>query len=227
MPIMTSIKELYNAIKKVDLAGSPLEGTAYEMTYNDTLGLPSGSPFIVLAPFSSLPQNDETFAKVSYVAGKMPIQEAFKAVLNEGLRLSTGQDTLFIDIADLDQNDTSFFTEGAANSVAEAIADLVNNQVPANVRPVIRFLRGTPDNEVDDNFWKSRQPNIEAIFWKNDDNGNMVPRITHQKAELHIGFYSPNFKLSSVPSWIQVVWMYTDFKYLPIVRRMRVPSRLC
>lgn len=199
---MASIRALYDEIKKIDLAGSPFEGTAYDITFNDSLGLPGGSPFIVLSPFSSLPPDDAAFKDVSYAAGKMPIQEAFKAVLREGQKLSTGQNTLFIDIADLDENDTSFFTEGGVDSVADAIADLVNNQVPPSVKPVIRFLRGTPD-QVDDNFWKSRQPNIEAIFWKNDGNGNTIPRITHQKAELHVGYYSPNFKLSLVVSRIR------------------------
>jgi hypothetical protein len=124
----------------------------------------------------------------------MAIQETFKAVLSHGIELSAGQDTPFIDIADLDENDTSFFTEGGADSVAESIVAAVN-RIPTNLRPVICFLRGTPDG-IDEGYWKSRQPSIEAILWERYG-GNVTPRITHPNAELHYGIYSPNFKLLS------------------------------
>jgi len=211
---MPKITDIYNFIKHSDLEPSRFEGLAYGITNNDCLGLPGGHPFTVLAP--STPFGEAAFNNLKVdvqgkpapiVAGKMPIQETFKAVLTKGYDLSKDQTTLFIDIADLDDDDTGnpknsgntvFFTEGddEKRSVAEAIATLVNN-VPANVKPVIRFLRGasTTNNLNDGTFWEIRRPGIEAIFWKNEG-GQLVPRITHPSAELHIGYYSPNFELS-------------------------------
>lgn len=178
-----------------DPSASPFEGLAYGITHNDSLGLPGG-PFTVLAPFSRLPHGD---AASAFAEGKMPIQQAFKAVLAKGYELSSNQETLIIDMPDLaDGNaDTVFFTEGGTNSVADAIAGLVN-KVPTSVAPIIRFLRGAYVPVVDDQgFWNSRRPGIEAIFWKHD--GQQVsPHITHPKVELHLGYWSPNFVVKSV-----------------------------
>lgn len=198
---MASIQELYQTIKKIDTAKSPFEGVSYDLTYNDKLGLPDGDPnaspdegnFTVLAPFPAIPKDIE--ARRQLDAGKTPIEQAFKAVVREGVKLSKDQDTLFIDLTDLDANNVDLFTEGGKDSVAQAIANAVNDPSLANVKPVIRFVRGTPDETIDAEFWNSRRPNLEKIFWQPDDQGNTVPLITHDKAELHIGFYSPSFRL--------------------------------
>ncbi|KAK0645825.1 hypothetical protein B0T16DRAFT_445977 [Cercophora newfieldiana] len=200
---MPSINDVHKVIKQADVYPADFDGLTYGITYNDILGLPGGSPFIVLSPFGSLPSDDKAYtaAAATYAEGQMPIQKTFKEVLTKGNALSAGQETLFIDIADLDDDNdisnTTFFTEGGENSIAEAIAHLVNTQVPATVTPVIRFLRGTHNAATGEPFWKSRQASIEAIFWKTDNNGkDLVPRITHPKAGLHVGFYSPNFNLT-------------------------------
>jgi hypothetical protein len=52
---MTSIKDIYNIVKKIDLAGAPFEGAAYDLSYNDFLGLPSDSCFLVVALFGNMP----------------------------------------------------------------------------------------------------------------------------------------------------------------------------
>ena len=202
---MASIDGLYKAIKKIDVAKSPFDGVSYDLTYNDILGLPEGDPkaspddgkFTVLSPFPSIPKEneDKSLATSPIEEGKMPIEQAFKAVLREGIKLSTEQDTLFVDITDLDQNSSAFFTEGGKDSVSQAIADQLNDPSLADVKPVIRFLRGMPDQTIDANFWNSRQPNFERIFWQKDEHGNTVPLIRNDKAELHIGFYSPSFRL--------------------------------
>jgi hypothetical protein len=202
---MASIDGLYSAIKKIDIAKSPFEGVSYDLTYNDILGLPTGDPkacpedgkFIILSPFPSIPTEtkDNKFVRTTCAAGEMPIEQAFKAVLREGIKLSTDQDTLFIDITDLDQNSSTFFTEGGKESIVQAIADQLNDPSLANVKPVIRYLRGMADQKIDAGFWNSRQQNFEKMFWQNDEQGNMVPLIKNDKAELHIGFYSPSFKL--------------------------------
>jgi len=194
---MASINDLYKAIKKIDIDKSPFEGVTYDLTYNDILGLPGDEKLTVLSPFPTIPKEkeDKTFETFQYEKGKMPIEQAFKAVLREGIKLSTEQNTLFIDMADLDENSSTFFTEGGQESVAQAIAAQLNDPSLANVKPVIRFVRGMPDQTIDANFWNSRRPNFESIFWQKDEQGNIVPLIKNDKAELHIGYYSPSFKL--------------------------------
>jgi hypothetical protein len=208
---MPKITDIYNVIKRSDLDPKRFDGLAYGITNNDVLGLPGGGPFTVLSP--STPFGEAPYKKAVQVnsdgkpagifPGRMPIQEAFKAVLAQGYELSKDQTTVFIDIADLDDlgdgrnsGNPIFFTEGdkEKTSVAEAICNLVN-KIPQDKKPVIRFLRGTETAAaLDDKFWQVRRPGIEAIFWK-DEGGQLVPRISHPKAEIHVGYYSPNFKL--------------------------------
>lgn len=209
---MPKITDIYNYIKNSDLDPAHFEGLAYGITNNDILGLPGGGPFTVLSPsspfgeaaFKAATKLNRDGKPAGILPGKMPIQEAFKAVLVKGYELSKDQKILFIDISDLDDDygkssgNPIFFTEGdkEGTSVAEAIASLVN-KVPHDVKPVIRFMRGTSTGgrvDMDGEFWQIRRPGIEAIFWKVED-GNLVPRITHPSAELHVGYYSPNFKL--------------------------------
>ena len=202
---MATIKDLYDAIKKTDVAKSPFEGVSYDLTYNDLLGLPKGDPkassydgnFTVLSPFPTIPKEkeDKTLETFAYDGGKMPIEQTFKAVIREGIKLSTEQNTLFIDMTDLDQNSSAFFTEGGKESIAQAIADQLNDKSLANVKPVVRFLRGTPDQTSDAKFWNSRQSTFASMFWQKDEHGNIVPLIHNDKAELHIGFYSPSLGL--------------------------------
>jgi hypothetical protein len=167
---MASIIDLYKAIKKIDLYKSPFEGASYDLTYNDTLGLPKveGYPdvesFTVLAPFPRMPKQneDKTFEPFKYKAGKMPIEEAFKAVLKKGVELSKDQDSLFIDIADLDQENSDFFREGGYkpeenDSVAIAMGTILNDESLVHLKPIVRFLRGTPD-QIDDNFGSAVSP---------------------------------------------------------------------
>ncbi|KAK5654251.1 hypothetical protein OQA88_7426 [Cercophora sp. LCS_1] len=201
---MPTIHDIYKAIKETDVDPSHFEGLSYGITYNDRLGLPKGGDFLVVSPFGKLPADDAAFARASdqYDEGKMPIQEAFKDVLIKGNDLSADQTTLFIDIADLDDDNgnTVFLTEGGADSIAETIAGLVNELEKSRpgVTPVIRFLRGASGKvSVDDAFWNSHRPGIEAMFWKTDDSGKeLVPRITHPNAQFHIGYYSPNFVMT-------------------------------
>ncbi|KAK0616637.1 hypothetical protein B0T14DRAFT_482960 [Immersiella caudata] len=203
---MPKITDIYNVIKRSDRDTAKFDGLAYGITNNEILGLPNGGAFTVLSPSS--PFGAAAFKTAAVAPGKMPIQQAFKDVLIKGYERSKDQTTLFIDLADLDDEGDSgknnpgnpiFFTEGdkEGTSIAQAIADLVN-KLPHNVKPVIRFLRGTSTTgtvDKDGEFWNVRRRGIEAIFWK-VEGGELVPRITHPDAELHVGYYSPNFKLS-------------------------------
>jgi len=196
---MPTIKDIYNVIKRGDGDPERFQGLAYGITLNDSFGLPDHSPFLTVSPFGHLPISDADYAETvkTYGEGLMPIQKAFKKVLTEGYKLSKEQTTLFIDIADLDDDDanTAFLTEGGTESIAQAIANLVK-QVPDNVTPVVRFLRGTHQSVIQiETFWNTRRPGIEAIFWKKDSNNQLVPLILHPKAELHVGYYSPNMTL--------------------------------
>ena len=202
---MPKITDINNVIKSSDRDTAKFDGLAYGITNNQILGLEKDGAFTVLSPSS--PFGAATFEATKFAPGRMPIQESFKNVLSNGYDLSKDQKTLFIDIADLNDDDdnnpknsgnTIFFTEGdkEGTSVAGAIASLVNT-VPHDVKPVIRFLRGTSTTltvDKDGEFWNIRRPGIEAIFWK-VEGGDLVPRITHPNAELHVGYYSPNFKL--------------------------------
>jgi hypothetical protein len=195
---MPTIQELKDVIKKHDGAPGIFYGLSYHITHNESLSLPDGSRFLTVSPFGHLPKPEDYKKAVGgYAEGKMPIQDTFKQVLIQGYALCKDQATLIIDISDLDDDlgNTVFLTEGGKSSVAHAIADLVE-QVPHDFTPVIRFLRGThqPQFKIEE-FWKTRQPGIEAIFWRKEGN-QLIPLITHPKAEFHIGYYSPNMILT-------------------------------
>jgi len=174
---MPTIQDLYDVSKTVDTDSAPFEELTYDISNNDILGLPSDSqsPSLTIAPFGKFLPNAQAFAEAANnsAPGKMPIQQAFKAVLQEGYKLvSEGphQDTIIIDIADLDDenkdlSDVSFFTEGDKDSIARALADLVNS-IPVDVKPVVRFLRGSAVKEFNlAHFWNdTRRPSIEALF---------------------------------------------------------------
>jgi hypothetical protein len=137
--------------------GSPFEGVSYDLTKNDILGLPGSSQpgLIVLSPFPTIPKEhaDGKLESFDSKPGQMPTEQAFKDVLREGIKLSAGQDTLFIDLADLDTDNTELFTEGGNNSVAQAIADQLNSDELKNVKLVIRWVRGTFEGSVGEKFW--------------------------------------------------------------------------
>ncbi|KAK0616218.1 hypothetical protein B0T14DRAFT_604565 [Immersiella caudata] len=199
---MPTIKDIYNTIKNGDGLPERFHGLAYGITLNDSVGLPDGFPFLTVSPFGHVPTSDADYAEAvsKYGEGVMPIQNTFKKVLTEGYKLSQDQTTLFIDIADLDDDfgNTVFLTEGGNNSIAHSIIELIKH-VPDNFTPVIRFLRGTHQSVIDvEKFWETRRLGIEAMFWEKAANGkDLVPLIKHANAEFHVGYYSPNMVLTT------------------------------
>ncbi|KAF2740120.1 hypothetical protein EJ04DRAFT_572427 [Polyplosphaeria fusca] len=178
-----------------------LEGLAFELTKNESLGLNDKKAFNVNIPFRTWPPDVKTGDDLP--KGKYPsaLQEAFKDVLAAGSKLQNGDwDTTecWIDIVSLNPADW-FFSENSfkspyvpldkLDSVAKAIADVVNS-IPneSNVTPIVRILAGADENLSASEYWGKFGYRFQRMFWVQEkEGGDMVPLITNEKAKLFVG----------------------------------------
>lgn len=188
---MASLAEIENAIKKLD-PNLSLHGLSYGTTQNQSLGIPStetiDSHFFSILPFGDFKN------PTGLVPGFSGLERAFKLVLTAGVeefkKVSAGGSKLplFIDITHTEESGPApFFLDGhPGNSVAQAVASAVNG-VDHETEVIIRFLVGTNM----DNFWEDERgrQQYEKLFWSSPE-----LKITHPKAKLHVGYYSPHYQ---------------------------------
>jgi hypothetical protein len=196
---MASLKDLDGMLRMVqNVAGgtTDMRGLSWELSNNESLGFNKDQPtdFKVAMPYGTWPNDVASIASDTNFPS--PLQASFKETLIEGSKDSS---VCFIDLLSLNPA-SIFFTEPEtkkgltpekALSLSHAIANVVNAVDPSKT-PVIRFLCGTETTkaraaawEEGDDCYKKR---FEQMFWPNGE-----PLITHPKAMLHVGYYSPSF----------------------------------
>jgi hypothetical protein len=191
---MSSLTDLLNRIKSLDPNGT-LDGKSYGLSYNESLGFKDAGlkDFHVGIPYDPWPA-DIKFAKADFESA---LAVAFKDTVRTGLNASSQKDgdRILIDITSLAGSWQSFFlwrdkdTSGnSEHSVAKEFGKLINS-LPVKTTPIIRILLGQVNPKGVDDVWENGlRGEIEDIFW----HGN-TPTITHAKAEIHVGYYSPSF----------------------------------
>ena len=186
---MSSLDQLLAEIRKLDPLGH-LHGLAYEKTYNESLGI-TGHPsdFYVFMPYGTWPA-----AGIKETPKTPPtsvLEDAIIDVLQAGAPDASPKDC-FIDIVHLQGSVRDFFHQTTKNrkSIVDTLADIVN-RTDKSATPIVRFLIGVQDISHQDQFWKDESNIYTDMFW---DQGK--PRTTHPKAQLHVAYYSPNFKPS-------------------------------
>ncbi|KAH7396924.1 hypothetical protein DE146DRAFT_736951 [Phaeosphaeria sp. MPI-PUGE-AT-0046c] len=226
---LPTIKDLESALQDLDrkFPKAKLEGLAFQLTSNESLGLGDGKAFNVNIPFRTWPPKEKIHDTSALPKCKYPsaLQEAFKEVLTAGSKKSdrTTWDTsaCWIDIVSLNPADL-FFTEftgkseekpyvplGQLDSIAKAIADVVNS-IPesSNIKPVIRILAGADENLTATEYWQKFLYRFENMFWtKESADGPTIPLITQKNATLFVGYYGPTFQPGSpeASSWLETL----------------------
>ncbi|KAE9378673.1 hypothetical protein N431DRAFT_460007 [Stipitochalara longipes BDJ] len=205
---MTPLEDLNDKLKALDeqFPDAKLENLAFKLTKNESLGL-SGDPsdFKVFIPYRKWP--DKITDPLPETKFPSALQEAFKDVLVHGSKDKT---TCWIDIVSLNPKE-AFFTEtsadGAHDSLAHAIADVVN-KIDASEAPVIRILAGADENYSSDQYWENNRDKYVKMFW----DANAKPLIQHKKAKLYVGYYGPTFKLGSddASAWLKTLGGLVD-----------------
>jgi hypothetical protein len=195
-PVAGRLIALQDAIKAVDAPPEDknnMLGKTYELTWNKALGFGHHpETYHMFLPYG-------TWAKYSEVNSINPGQgvqsllaAGFKDVLaQEYVQPLPSSGNFFIDIACLGDLDLEFMTQrnNGGESVAEAIASLVNGIKNPAVTPIMRILIGK------DAMNKSKMTNSDIndtyrkIFWT----GNNQPRIDNDRAVLYVGRYAPDF----------------------------------
>jgi hypothetical protein len=178
-----------------------LEGVSFKKSYNESTGLQGvenllendkalqgvkhPKDFPVFMPWGDWRSEN---AKKDFPA---PLQQAFKDVFAS---LDSDNRTPFIDMASLNPDKAFFLEKGVGDkdgSVIDSIAKFMNNFKDREQKPIIRFLIG--DDNPKNTAEKSLQNGMDVmknLFWNADGS----PRIDHAKAEIHFGYYNPDFK---------------------------------
>ena len=185
-----------------------LEGVSFKKSYNESTGLQgvenllgndnplqgaenllqgvkNPKDFPVFMPWGDWPSEN---VKKDFPA---PLQQAFKDVFAS---LDSDNRVPFIDMASLSPHKDFFLEKGADGkgvSVIDSIIKFMNNFKDSEQKPIIRFLIG--DDNANNTAEKSLQDGINVmqnLFWEADGS----PRINHSKAEIHFGYYNPDFK---------------------------------
>jgi hypothetical protein len=186
---LKEIDEIYTGQTK----DPTLEGVSFKKSYNDSTGLKGNDPmdFTVFMPWGGW--SSDQVGNKSFPA---PLQKAIMDVFSS---LNSDTQAPFIDMASL-KPDIEFFKEsgeganGKNVSVINTIIDFVNNFKDESKTPIIRFLIGDEDATRNrDAAAEWGRTLLTRLFWRNE-NSIWVPRITHPKAEIHFGFYNPDFK---------------------------------
>lgn len=161
--------------------GLHLNGIAYDKSFNESFAIDEKfqDDFTVFSPWGTWARERENIRTYP-----TPAQQALIDVLTRGIK--AGDSKCFIDIATL-LPAPEFWTESGPGkkSVIDTIADAVN-KCSTDAEPVIRFIIGDQDAKQRTEVYDGDR--ITKIFW---DGKN--PKITHKKARLYVGYYSPNF----------------------------------
>lgn len=165
---MTSIKELQELLEGLD-KGKVLSGRAYELTFNESLGLNGPSDFVVGAPYNPWPAPNIEPPK----AFESSVAVAFKQVLKAGIPdKAVDDEKVFIDIAHLWGTWIEFFNrrgdneDGGATNLAHYIGEQLD-KVPRNGTPVVRILIGGSEVQSAENSLRILRGDLEKIFWPN------------------------------------------------------------
>jgi hypothetical protein len=203
-----SLAYLEKKLKDIDkeFPSAKLEGLAFQLTQNESLGL-NGHPsdFKVAIPHTKWPVTKG----LELPATKFPsaLQDAFKDVLKHGTKDKT---TCWIDIATLNPA-PEFFTESTGgdgkDSVFQAIADVIE-KIPHSESPVVRILVGIEggDHKTREKLWEDSRNRVAQMFWKKEGD-KTVRRIEHPNAKLYVGYYGPTFELgtSEASAWLKTL----------------------
>ena len=207
---LLDLETIINSLDTHQNTPDSMNGISYDKTLNNTLGFGhSPASYHVAIPYTSWPSGDKTTWPAPSVSA---LEEAFKDVLVGGASaLSHGSDNkpsanlsgnFIIDIAHMAGGLGNFFTEKSPTnskhpnqSVADVIASIVNGLTDChNVKPVVRILIGILGTEKVGNLspedHDATAKTVLNIFWP--EGGHQL--ITNPNAELHLGFYGPNFK---------------------------------
>jgi hypothetical protein len=166
---MASLKDLKEILEKLD-PNKILEGKAYELTYNEHLGLKDSSDFtnfFVGLPYNPWPANVSTAPK----SFESTLAIAFKEVFTAGLPKTAAKgEKVYIDIAHLWGHWVEFFNrrgdnvDGGEDNLAHWIGKKLLD-IPADAIPVIRILIGSSENLSQTQAWDILKGDIEKLFW--------------------------------------------------------------
>jgi hypothetical protein len=161
---MASLDQLKKELERLD-PDHVLAGKAYELSFNETLGLNGPSDFVVGLPYTPWrTKGPELFRFESALA------IGFKDVLDAGIPKTAAKDEkVFIDIAHLWGHWIEFFknrdgSDGGVNNLAHYIGRKVG-QVPKDAIPVIRILVGGSDAQNAAKAQETLCGDVEKIFW--------------------------------------------------------------
>lgn len=171
---------LFAALQAIDPTGD-FRHVTYNLTSDNTI---DPGAWWVNMPFG------QWNAKESPTHG--PLQDALRAALTAAPTGAGGgaDELVIIDIAHLNASSGGFFTNPPA--VAQALADYVNALPHEGVRPVIRYVMGLPGDgyrmePTDDEL-------MGALFPYDGDKRTRL--ITHPKAEIYCGSFTPGFAIT-------------------------------
>jgi hypothetical protein len=172
---MTNLQQLKETLEKLD-PNKTLEGKAYDLTYNDHLGLSDASDFsnfFVGIPYGAWPADVSKESKNFESKLAIAFKEVFEAAIPKNAKPN---ENVYIDITQLWGYWVEFFnrrikdgkpTDGGSDNLAHWIGKKLLD-IPKDAIPVIRILIGGSDNLSQEAAWKTLESDLKTMFWPKD-----------------------------------------------------------